>query len=79
MSRIKEDSSISRNHLRARAIIERLRARGFVYEVSNSFLIEAIKVERGGDPRTIKKWIDFLVENGYLEATERPGVYRIRS
>jgi hypothetical protein len=63
----KINPSIPRSHLAANAIVNRLRERGFHVQCSKRDLIKAIEAERGSDPRTIMKWLKFLVRNGYLK------------
>jgi len=58
---------LPRSHREAREIIEWLKDRGFFLQVSINNLKKAIENTRGSDPRTIKKWIKFLVDNGYMK------------
>jgi len=63
----KINPAIPRSHLAANAIVNRLRERGFHVQCSKWDLVKAIEVERGSDPRTVTKWMKFLVRNGYLK------------
>jgi len=55
------------SHRRARRIVNWLRDKGFSLQCSIKDLERAISNTRGSDPRTIRKWIRFLVDNGYLK------------
>jgi len=63
----KINPALPRSHRDAREIIDWLRDRGFFLQVSVSTLRKAIENTRGSDERTIRKWINFLVKNGYLK------------
>jgi len=56
-----------RSHLLAKQIIDTLRDKGFIDQCSIKDLKKVIINLRGFDPRTVKKWINFLVDNGYLK------------
>ena len=63
----KINPSIPRSHVVANAIINRLRNAGFYNQCGKRDAVKAIEDERGSDPRTVKKWMKFLVRNGYLK------------
>jgi hypothetical protein len=63
----KINPAIPRSHVVANAIINRLRNAGFYNQCAKRDLIKAIEDERGSDPRTVEKWMKFLVRNGYLK------------
>jgi len=58
---------LPRCHVYAQQIINYLRDRGCSVTCSVKDLKEAIINTRGSDPRTIRKWMRFLVENGYMK------------
>jgi len=59
--------SLSKSHLYARQIIGWLKDHGFFLQCSIKDLTRAISYVRGSDPRTIKKWTEFLTSNGYMK------------
>ena len=63
----KINPSLPRSHLAANAIVNRLRECGLHVQCSKRDLVRAIEAERGSDPRTVTKWMKFLVRNGYLK------------
>jgi len=58
---------IPKAHQYASDIIQYLKRQGFVNQVSLRELRKAIIALRGSDYRTIRKWIRFLVENGFIK------------
>jgi len=58
---------IPRSHIYAREIVDNLKNRGFTLQLSIKDLHRAIGETRGSDPRTFKKWAQFLVEHGYMK------------
>lgn len=48
-------------------IMRQLVKSGFTNQVSKSSLQLAIKVIRGGDPRTVKNWTENLIQFEYLK------------
>ena len=59
--------SLPRSHKDAREIIDWLKEHGFCLQCKDKDLRKAISHVRGSDPRTIKKWMLFLVDNGYMK------------
>lgn len=61
--------SLPGSHRQARQIIDYLREQGFHLQCRDKDLKRAIENTRGSDSRTIKKWMLFLVDNGYMKWT----------
>lgn len=59
--------SLPGSHRQARQIIDYLREQGFHLQCKDKDLQKAIINTRGSDSRTIKKWMLFLVDNGYMK------------
>jgi len=59
--------SIPRSHQIASDIVQYLKRKGYVNQASLGALKEAVIAIRGSDPRTIRKWIQFLVDNGFIK------------
>ena len=64
---------LPRAQLMAREIIRYLKSKGFISQCSINDLTRAIEATRGSDPRTIRKWIRFLIRHKYI----RPVNHRI--
>jgi SMC interacting uncharacterized protein involved in chromosome segregation len=65
-----------KNHEIAKEIIDYLRSCGFELQVNLKVLRQTIAKLRGNDERTIKKWIKFLEENGFIKKLNQQ-VYEI--
>jgi len=59
--------TLSRSHYIASDIMQYLKRKGYINQVSLGALKEAIIKIRGSDERTIRKWIRFLVDNGFIK------------
>jgi len=57
---------LARSHRYAVQIINYLRDKGFHSQCTKKDVFEAISVIRGSDNRTLRKWLRFLIDNGYL-------------
>jgi len=57
----------AKGHIIASRIKQRLANRNFMVQCSKSVLVQAIEDERGSDPRTVQKWLKWLVRNGYYK------------
>jgi len=61
-----ENPSLPRSHREAQKIISLIRNRGFHKQVPVNEVYKAISDIRGSDPRTLKKWLKFMVIHGYF-------------
>lgn len=59
--------SLPGSHWQAKQIIDWLRDHGVSVQCTDRDLRKAIINTRGSDSRTIKKWMKFLVDEGYLK------------
>jgi len=58
---------VPKSQVMAREIIYYLKSRGFISQCSINDLTRAIEATRGSDPRTIRKWIRFLISHKYIK------------
>lgn len=65
-----------RSHRTASTIILELRRNGFTVQCSMKELSKVIGRIQGSDPRTVRKWTKYLVQNTYLKIL-RPEVFEI--
>lgn len=59
--------SYPKSHQYASEIIQYLKSKGYLNQVDAKALRDAIIRFRGSDPRTIKKWIKFMLDNGFIK------------
>ena len=66
----------AKSHQYAQEIMQYLRLQGYTQAVDSRMLRETISKIRGSDERTIRKWIKFLLENGFIKRLN-PYIYEI--
>ena len=57
----------SRTERLARKITEWVQSKTDTFQVHRRLIIKAIEEERGSDPRTVKKWFNYLRRHGYVK------------
>jgi len=67
----------SRAYQKSEQLIRRLAEMGFTDKVGKKQLHKLIKLEHGGDPRTLRNWTANLRDFGFIEVVN-PFVFRIR-